>query len=266
MVVLDRIATQNEIALANTSDFQPDWDSFSSARIVCPYTDSLVSSYISGLTSKVIGYIVYRKKIGDSRLHKVGEVGRDCYSIIDHLVVNHAEYQYLVSPITETELGISMQTEPYRTDWNDWTLTSLWEVSTNVFCPYEIWNLSLNISASEMQQNIDKTVFKTYSKYPKISVGSSDYITGNFTCLLGRIDSITEEYKDTADMIVAFRNMVASDRPILMKDTKGQSFLISIDSTSISVNDNLYEQPTTLSFSYTQIGNPNNILVFEEGE
>ena len=83
LMYLSRTATSGEISTANGASYVPTWNDFTDTQIFLPFTSSLVSSYISGLTSPIIGYIVYRQKIGESRLIKVAETDTNTNSIID---------------------------------------------------------------------------------------------------------------------------------------------------------------------------------------
>ena len=68
---------------------------------------------------------------------------------------------------------------------------------------------------------------------------------------------------DKVDMLLAWRKMVHSGNPKLLKDRKGQSFLISITESSNKTMDDNHLQPDTISFSWVQIGTLEDVQIVE---
>lgn len=264
LLVLDAVATQEQIDQMNDYYVIPDWDMFDDIKILAPFTEDLISSYISGLKSPVIGFHVYRQKIGDSVLHKVAEVDYETYEILDYLVANRNEYKYLVIPVTENEFGVSLESNTIKTNWTYWTLTQLFEATENVYLAQDVWVLELDVSSEAREYNLDKTVFNGYTKYPKVSVGKRNYITGGMTCKIGHIECPTKVYTDTVDMIKAWREFVGSETPALLRDRKGNMWFVHLNAGSETTIDNLNQQPTEISFSFVEIDDPDNILVYSK--
>lgn len=275
MLVTKRVASPTDITTANATDFNPTWATYEDPHILCPYVDNLVSSYITGLISPITAFIIYRQKIGESRLYKVAEVDKDTLSIVDYLIANNTEYQWFVMPLTEGELGISMASRTMSASWEGISLSSLNEVSKGVFMPDETWIFQEDISYGSMSQNIDRTVNKTYSKYPKISVGTSSFQSGNISCRLSKI-YCTGEYDSSTELYSKWMKFVESGKPFLFKDMKGLMFMAQIsDNTSMQYIDGYVQGMTDnvpqyhqISFSYTEIGNTEGITIYEpvEGE
>jgi hypothetical protein len=265
LILLDHTATQAEIDTANSSSFSPTWDSFSGMQLFCNYDNTLDSSYITGLTSPITSYVIYREKIGENKLKKVAEVPNNILTIKDYITANKTKYRWIVYPQTQDERGISLTSDIITTDWWNYSLTSLTEISKNVYVPDEIWVFDLNIEPSETKSNTEITYFNTFNKYPKASVGELNYLSGSLSCLLGNIDCTTQAYTEDIDRLIAWRKFVGSGKPCIYKDAKGSIFLVNISESSDKPMTETVEMPTTISFTYTQIGDVENISVYSSG-
>lgn len=65
------------------------------------------------------------------------------------------------------------------------------------------------------------------------------------------------------DMLLAWRKMVYSSNPKLLKDREGQSFLITINSSTNKPMDAARIQPNTISFNWTQIGATDDLQILD---
>ena len=96
LIAMSREATAGEIATADGTTIDPTWSSFTDIEIMAPFTTGVVSSYITGLTSPIINYVIYRQKTGETRLTKVATVASTENKIWDYSVENHTEYKWYV--------------------------------------------------------------------------------------------------------------------------------------------------------------------------
>lgn len=249
--------------IANNKDLSPEWDTFDDIYLLAKFNNDLVSSYISGLTQPLTGFSVYRQKSGDTVLRKVGDVGKDGNSLIDHLIYNNEEYKWVVIPVTEEELGISMESAPILTDWHSWSISALSQISPQVYFPQETWVFSIDLSESELSQNVDKTIFKTNSQYPKISVGNANYFTGDFSCLFGNIDCIGLEYSESKEKLLKWREFVALNTPYLLKDIKGNIFIGAIHDNTEYYETYSNFTTTRIDFSFTETQTTEDKSIYE---
>lgn len=275
LVVLKHETIQDEIDEANAISYEPTWDDFDDTEILCTFDGDFVSSYITGLTSPLSGFIVYREKVGENRRHIVTSVSASTTSVIDYLVKNNTTYKWYVFPKTYDELGISMASAETTSNWWNWSLTSYEEIDEShegFYIAENVWQFHMGLdaplSSSDIIQNIDKTQIKTFSRFPKVSCGDSDYLSGSITCLLGDVNCTTQQYEDNIDLLNAWYDFVSSGKPCILKDIKGQAYLVSISDNTSKYMDDVLEQPVTISFSFIQTGTIDNISVyaFEEDE
>lgn len=85
--------------------------------------------------------------------------------------------------------------------------------------------------------------------------------TGGYTEKLPFSQQISSN--DKVDMLRAWRKLVHSGNPKLLKDRKGQSFIVAITDSSNKPNDNVAYQPDVISFSWVQIGSTEDVQIVD---
>lgn len=68
------------------------------------------------------------------------------------------------------------------------------------------------------------------------------------------------------DMLNMWREVAYSGNPKLIKDVKGQKFLVQITQSSNSVNDSWNKNPDTINFSFVEIGSLEGVTITGEGD
>lgn len=210
--------------------------------------------------------------------------------IIDYNISNGRKYKYIVYPTTFSD---SERLEQYanngigvETNWDSWSLTELIPVKTETESPsikqqYKVisdgvWLFKYDVETGEQVQNFVRTERQNLSMFPRFSQGNQNYLSGSVSCKLGsEIVPYTEGYverlkssittplssNEKIDLLKAWRKMVFSKNPKLLKDRKGQSFLVTINSNTNKPQENISSQPDVISFSWTQIGTLENIAI-----
>ena len=221
------------------------------------------------------------------------------YSFKDYNISNHRRYKYFIylsqkDPVKNDENQVVIYKTDFTvsTNWQEWSITELHPVDNtmNSFTasPEDVWLFNLNISTGEQSQNITRNEVQTLGAYPRISQGKANYIKGNVSCLLGKdvislgealkngfdvehggyiemrkyINSITSNQR--VDMLKAWRKLVMSSNPKLLKDREGQSFLVTLSNSTNKPMDSVKFQPNTISFNWTQIGTLDGVTIVGE--
>ena len=70
----------------------------------------------------------------------------------------------------------------------------------------------------------------------------------------------------SVDMLEKWRDFCYSGNPKLLKDNKGQKFIVQVHDTSTRIEDGWNGRPITISFSWTQINSADNVVIIEETE
>lgn len=212
----------------------------------------------------------------------------------DFNVSNNRTYRYILYPYEQApkqsiyNLQKSVK-EPIGVNWQGWSITELHPVdgSNKKFTasPDDVWVFNLNVDTGEQTQNISRQEQQTLGQFNRYSQGRLNYVSGSVNCLLGS-DVLPASYvikngktvneggyqeirktnkaptsNERVDMLLAWRRLVMSSNPKLLKDRAGQSFLVTINSSTNKPMDAVYRQPNTISFTWTQIGTTDGLQI-----
>ena len=214
------------------------------------------------------------------------------YKFRDYNVSNHRNYRYFIylSPTEQKDKNIIYKTSfDIYTDWQQWSITELHptdeSMKTFTANPEDVWLFNLNIDSGAQAQNVSFNEVQTLGVYPRISQGKGNYVSGSVSCLLGSdVISVGEALKrglslsdagylemrkysssitsnQRVDMLKAWRKLVASKNPKLLKDREGQSFLVSLSNSTNKPMDAARLQPNTINFNWTQIGTLDGVTI-----
>lgn len=214
------------------------------------------------------------------------------YKFRDYNVANHRNYRYFIylSPTEQNDKNIIYKTSfDIYTDWQQWSITELHptdeSMKTFTANPDDVWLFNLNIDSGAQAQNVSFNEVQTLGVYPRISQGKGNYVSGSVSCLLGSdVISVGEALKrglslsdagylemrkysssitsnQRVDMLKAWRKLVASKNPKLLKDREGQSFLVSLSNSTNKPMDAARLQPNTINFNWTQIGTLDGVTI-----
>ncbi len=214
------------------------------------------------------------------------------YSIQDFNVSNKRKYQYVFYPLTDGDQLIREE-KIVSTKWDSWSITELHPIDSTHKKYYadndDIWIFNLNVETGEQVQNIAKSENITLGTYPRYSQGLQNRVSGQVTCLMGtdvipltylesgkalsfspfvrdgynenRFFNIHPTSNERVDMLKAWRKLVYSKNPKLLKDRKGQSFIVTITASSNKPFDNIKNQPDTISFSWSEIQSMDGVVI-----
>ena len=221
-------------------------------------------------------------------------------SFRDFNIANNRTYLYQVFPKTADGEKAAVSAH-ISTHWQDWSITELHPVEGKkknfTASLSDVWLFKYNVEPSQQTQNISKTQQDNLTAYPKFSVGKKNNISSSITCLLGSqmvsYDFVTRkrEYSGSGwgdvptnghweggytekqpftnqltsneriDMLNAWREVVYSGNPKLIKDRKGQKFLVQITEASNTTMDTYNEMPDQISFSWVEIGDLDDAVI-----
>lgn len=264
LIFLRNIASNAEIEKHYDSEYIPDWDDFSEPGIIAQFTNDLNSSIVSGLIDPAIGWLVYRRKVNETRSHLVAELPALQFFVKDYVVADQTQYIYDIVVLTENEMGVSIRSNPIKTDWLNYSITSIKQIGENMYQPSQVWLFDLNLTSTDIAQNIDITTYNTFTKYPKVSKGESNYQTMGITALVGGMKCVGQEYREPIELLEAWQEFVATSDLCIWKDYKGAMKLgqISDGSSSKYVDGVIGNQPTHITFNFIETQDISNIRVY----
>jgi len=262
--VCNKVFSTSEIEATTPIGFEPTWDTYT--MLMALYNDNLNAGSIGTITEGVTDWSVYRQIVGDTRLYFVETVDVATTQVIDYNVANQTSYIYHLFPITASTIGGVLKSESTTTDWWNWSLTGILESSDDENIYYadadNIWLFRLNLKSNSIDQNLDITTYEGFTQYSKISKGFRNYMTGSITCLLGDVENV-EYINDTVQKQKDFASFVLSTELKVLKDPKGNIWLIDTISNSYSIIDEISQQPTMLNFEWHEIGDLSEISIIE---
>ena len=154
------------------------------------------------------------------------------------------------------------------------------DIDTYLADPENIWLFKYQAETGSLTQNISKNEYSTLGRYSKIGVGRKDYLSGSISCYLGseiiplskngyteRTPASREQPMSTnekAYMVARWREFIATGTPKLLRNTKGQSWIVQVMDGSTTTNENIAIKPDTISFSWKQIADTEDAVIYAD--
>lgn len=275
MATLDKVQFNSHITLdfAHLEKRQPNdmTDIFTSnyRPIANNYTRSLVcfegNNNNQSMLDEALGYrfSIYKNEEGSNILKPVYTTSVGQLSIVDYNIRNQKEYQYYVFKETDELSSRAAISNKISTCWWDYAIIGMtlededsktYKVNTN-----DVWLFSSNLSSDSTSQNFSKTTYQTLTQYPVVSIGKSNYSTGSFTGLIGKVKK--NGYEEDALLLEKWNEFCSNNQLKLFKDRKGHKYIVDISSSSANTLDETKEQATEVSVSWTQIDDADNYII-----
>ena len=231
-------------------------------------------------------------------------IGWETNSVRDFNVKQGCSYQYAIFPRSgdddqkDYDRLFANGGEPVYTQWSDWSIVELNEVDPQTLFSdakrhpavkkaykadiNNVWLFKYDVEEGSQTVNLMKNEFTSMGEFPRYFGGKLNAESGDISCWLGseiakggplgyverrrRAISSPLSVNEAAAMLADWRKIVKSDKPKLLKDRKGRSWIVQISGGS-STTQGLYSgRPTKISFSWKQIGDPADCaLIYGEG-
>lgn len=218
--------------------------------------------------------------------------------IRDFNITSGRSYQYCLYPLSgQTQVKPlfsnfeNNKSIPVKTNWDEWSIAELIPVETSIDAPVvkkaykvdldNIWLFKYSLNTGEQTQNFQKQDIQTLGQYNRFGYGQQNFVSGNVSCLLGseivpytkqgyierRRQSIVEPLttNEKIEMLRQWRKFAFSPNPKLLKDIKGQSWIVQIVSNSNSPQNFYMNQPDTISFSWKEMGDTDKVTIIGPG-
>lgn len=181
---------------------------------------------------------------------------------------------------------------PVVTNWDSWSICELEPVEFDEDIPIvkntyqvnldQVWMFKYSLETGSQTQNISRNEIQTLGQFPKIGFGETNYISGEVSALLGDeiIPYSKEKYierlresrlkplstNEKAKMLKQWRAFVGSKNPKLLRDIKGQSWIVQIMGSSNTPKNFYLNQPDTISFQWKQVEDTSNVVIYSRIE
>lgn len=289
--LLRRSMSQSEIDdyLNKDFSFEPNFDTYADTVVNVKFdNNSLASSNLKTDTGQLLGYTIYRRSTFEDRLHNIGFATLNNEYIEDFMIANNQEYTWSIVPVFEKRLGIAVDTNRLYVRFDEWCVNpmQLTEGTTSTYSSDATWKFGMNLEAQDLTQNILKTKFEGLSRYPKFSVQKRNYISGGLTTYLTTmqenkvynnkviVKNFAEYspyrnnkyiYNEPASMFDDWNALIASGVEVLIRDLKGHMWRAQIDANSGKIDDYGQVYPTTITWTFTEVGTLDGVSVINQG-
>lgn len=261
--IKNTVDSQETIDTTLDYEYKPVWDS--NTMLLANFDSNLNGGNTPSLSEDVLYWQIYRKKPDDTTLTFVCKVPASQYQLLDFGVLNNSQYQYTIFAESETTLSAPFEQADYtQTSWWNWSLTGLKESTTsNLYYADKdnVWIFDTQLSSSNLEQNIAKYIVDNFTRYPSISSGLKNYMSGSITAYLSNVDTATGKYTDTVEQYNSFVEFIAQPTPKLLKDRKGNGWIVSTTNTNAQYIDASMQQITQVTFDFVQLNDMQDINV-----
>lgn len=261
--IKDYIAQQSEIDNIDTYTYAPIWDS--STMLLATFDKDINAGNIISLTDNVLYWQIYKRKPNDTSLKFVAKIPASQYKVVDFNVLNGDEYQYTIFAETENYISAPLEQLGFvKASWWNWSLIGLQESDANGLYYVDnenIWLFDTMLTSNGFDQNIDKYIMENFTQFPKISSGKKNYLSSSITAFLSNVDPKTGKYIDTVEQYNKFIDFIAKPTPKLLRDRKGNGWVVSTTGNSLQYIDESSEQITRVSFNFVQLNDISSVNV-----
>lgn len=182
----------------------------------------------------------------------------------------------------------SRLSKPVRSTLQYWSIVNLiptqedsqigTDISTYVADTDNVWMFKYQLENGSLTQNVSKNELSTLGQYPKIGVGRKNFLSGSVSCYLGSeiiplskvgyiertpaSRNVPLSTNEKAFMVEKWRDLIATGTPKLLRDTKGQSWIVQIMDGTTTTNEAISIKPDTINFSWRQVADTNDVIIY----
>ena len=255
------VAEQSEIDTVSAYTYSPQWDD--TTLMLAPFNSDINGGNVVGLSDNVIAWQIYKRKPDDSVFTFVAKVPAAQYKVSDFNVLNNDEYQYTIFAETENYISAPLEQKDFvKASWWNWSIVGLNDSGTNGLYYADsdnIWLFDTMLTSSGFDQNIDKYIVENFTQFPKISSGKKNYLSSSITAFLNNIKD--GRYVDTVEQYNRFVDFIAQPTPKLLRDRKGNGWVVSTMGNTMRYIDESVEQITQVSFNFVQLNDIQSVNV-----
>jgi hypothetical protein len=166
-------------------------------------------------------------------------------SLTDYTPILGKTYYYKILPVTSGAVVSAIQSNTVTVDYDNWILID--SVTGDSFY------FTIGLESGDRPQVTFVTEYNGFTETPAVFQAPANYMTGQIKCYLGYMDT-NDEYIDTPDYYNLLKAFIVNGNEKYLKDRKGNIWRVATKSLVGSFDDKIGEQPTTISFSYTEVG------------
>lgn len=264
--VRNKVDDEQKINEVDDYNYAPKWDS--NTMLLATFDENINGGNVASVTDDVLYWQIYKRKPSDRALTFVTKVPAQRYELLDFNVLNNEEYQYTIFAETKNYISAPLeQVGRTKVSWWNWSLVGLEETDTTGLYYSDndnIWLFDTMITSNGFDQNIDKYITENFTRFPKVSSSKKNYLSSSITAFLSNVDPKTGKYVDTVEQYNKFIDFIAQPTPKLLRDRKGNGWVVSTTGNSLQYIDESSEQITRVSFNFVQLDDVANVNVINK--
>lgn len=223
---------------------------------------------------------IFKREVGKDNPFELinrikGETTIPQNTFYDYSVANGHTYEYITIIANSYSANYYSYSGLITPRFDYWTLNDFEINDDGTLSIGETWKLRYNADPGAVTQNITKTKFDNLSQYPTYSYGLTNYASGSMSCLLGREVMVATStgacmgdwYVERLSDSSAFRNLTSNEaismeklwRALvhsgykkLLRDIKGNMWVVQIVSSDVQNQDGYNGSPAMLNFDWEE--------------
>lgn len=265
----NKILSNEEItSIASKGVHTPDWNE--NTLLLATFREDLSASCFNQ-SKKLLGYKIQKRDCKNDLFNTVVDLGieNDSKCVQDYNIRNGSIYEYWIYPLFDSDgvakYGNPIVCENIQTKWDRISVIGLKETNEDDFYEVDydnIWTFSLNIQEGDIKPEYDKVYHDGFNRFSKGYSGKRNYIKSSISCLIGDVNCSGNYDNDDVYKLEKWQDFCNSNCLKLLKTNKGYVLPVDIENTSIKIDNNIIETPSTISFNYRQMMDANEISVF----
>lgn len=221
-----------------------------------------------------LGTLVYRTSYPDGETVLLGIA--DGY-FFDYTVSPRGRYQYTLVAFSGNQQYAPYESEIIDTNWNGYTVTPIYPtgkefngkpiyetrspVAATTHHDTRSFKFTIDIANTIVTQNGDRMLHVGNGKYPTVSSTDTNYMSGEFSGMLGRSICPDLSYRESQKDLKEWKEYITKPIPFILRSQKGDLWVINIVDNPTTEYENLQGMPTKVNFSWVECCDINDIYL-----
>ena len=243
-------------AILSANSYAPVWNE--NTYFMATFEDGLNAGNLD-----TTGYSLYRLDVATNEYTHLIDLAVSQTGAIDYSAKNNHEYSYQLwytdaTTYTRSPM-VSNTITPCR--WNDILIAAKAD-ETGAYHPQQVFAFGCNVETSEEKNNNSPSVQKNFTRYPNWMPETTQYRTGTLKALIGKVDSTSNLYTDTAALADEIMELSNTDYVLFLRDRKGNLRQIRPSGpVGMKIEDKWPNQAVTMNFPWVEVGTMDGVSV-----
>lgn len=214
--------------------------------MLATFDDSdLNAGNITGLTSPVTGYELFRKTEDELSFIKIADLPSTASSYVDITALPNVTYIYDLIATNEDERSNPIEGSITTNFYGIYLIDPI---------TYKTYIFDLNLGFDTLNSEMAYQRYDGYNKFSGHSFGKRNFITGSISAIVDEYTT-SNQFTQTADFVKELQDFINNGEYKILKTRKGEIFKVhTMNFSSQVLNSAITAQPYSISFNFEQIG------------